>query len=240
MVYDVEFRSAPDGTYIYVPKGRACAPGILILHGSEGRFSGWSSWNALSLAMQGFTTFAIPYGQGGNLWHAGDIHDIELDRTVEALCWLRSHDAVAGHKVGLFGVSRGAEHAILLTSLMARDGVAGLPDAVAAHSPTDTIAGAFVAGPWNSKERDSWDPSKRAWCWRGSSEGLTPTTPIEIERYAGPLFLSHGEDDLVWTVNCTRRLEERLKAAGRNPEIHYYSGEGHGFRAETFNLHQRV
>jgi dienelactone hydrolase len=114
--------------------------------------------------------------------------------------------------------------------------VGGLPDAVAGHSPSDTIVGAFISASWKPRDREVWDPSKRAWRWRGSSEGLTPTTPIEIERYAGPLFISHGEADDVWTVECTRRLEARLKAAGRNPEIHYYPGEGHGFRAETANL----
>lgn len=35
----------------------------------------------------------------------------------------------------MFGVSRGAEHALLLTQLLAEDGSAALPDAVAVHSP---------------------------------------------------------------------------------------------------------
>jgi dipeptidyl aminopeptidase/acylaminoacyl peptidase len=235
MVYEAEFRSGLNGAYLYLPKGRERSPGILLLHGSEGPNGGWSSLYALALAIQGFVTFALPYSKGGNIWHAGDIHDVDLDRTVDALRWLRQHPTVSG-KVGLFGWSRGAEHAILLVSLMARYGLAGLPDAVAAHAPSDTIAGAFIAGTWNPKERETWDPSKRAWRWRGTSEGLAPTTPIELERYTGPVFLSHGEADQVWTVECTRRLEARLRAAGRNPEVHYYPGEGHGFRAETRNV----
>ena len=89
---------------------------------------------------------------------------------------------------------------MLLTSLLARDDPAKLPDAVAVHSPSDTICGAFIAGTVNPKEEETWDPSKRAWRWRGSSDELLPTTPIEIERYSGPLFLSHGEDDKMWTV----------------------------------------
>lgn len=177
------------------------------------------------------------YSKGGNGWHAGDIHDVELEKTVETLHWLRRQPAVSG-KVGLLGGSRGAEHAILLVSLMARDGVEGLPAAVAAHSPSDTIAGAFIAGTCHPKERESWDPAKRAWTWHDSSEGLTPTTPIELELYSGPVFLSHGEADLVWTVECTRRLEARLRAAGRDPEVHYYPGEGHHLSAETQNLAQ--
>lgn len=240
IVYDVEFRSGLSGAILCVPKARERSPGILLLHGSEGGFAGWSSVYALALAMQGFVAFTFSYSKGGNSWHAGDIHDVDLDRTVDALRWLRQHPAVSG-KVGLYGNSRGAEHAILLVSLMARDGLSGLPDALAAHAPSDTIAGAFIAGAWNPKERETWDPAKRAWRWRGTSEGLTPTTPIELERYSGPVFLSHGEADQVWTVECTRRLEARLRAAGRHPEVHYYPGEGHGFRAETRNVaHERL
>jgi dipeptidyl aminopeptidase/acylaminoacyl peptidase len=226
MVYDVELRPALKGAFLHVPIGQERSPGLLLLHGSEGRFSGWMVWKALALAMKGFVTLAYPYGRGGNSWHAGDIHDVDLDETAEALRWLREHPTVSG-KVGLYGHSRGAEHAILLVSLMARDGPGDLPDAVAVHSPSDTIVGAFIAGFFHPKEGDTWDPSKRAWRWRGSSEELTPTTPIELERYAGPIFLSHGEKDQVWTVECTRRLEALLRASGRDPEVHYYPGEGH-------------
>lgn len=240
MAYDVEFRPALKGACLHVPKGTERSPGILLLHGSEGGFSGWSSWLAFALAMKGFVTFPYPYSKRGNWWHAGDIHDVDLDETAAAMGWLREHPTASG-KVGLYGVSRGAEHAILLTSLMAREAMAGLPDAVAAHSPSDTVVGAFIAGTYHPKERETWDPSKRAWRWRGSSEGLTPTTPIELERYCGPIFLDHGEDDQVWSVDCTRRLELRLKSSGRDPEVYYYPGEGHDFKCESRNTaHARL
>ena len=106
MVHDVEFRSGLNGAYLYIPKGRARSPGVVLLHGSEGGSAGWSSVYALALAMHGFATFAFSYSKGGNSWHAGDIHDVDLDRTVDALRWLRQHPAVSG-KVGLYGSSRG-------------------------------------------------------------------------------------------------------------------------------------
>lgn len=79
--------------------------------------------------------------------------------------------------------------------------------------------------------------SEGAWSWRGSSETLLPTTPIEVERYAGPVFLSHGTADRVWSVEMTRRLEARLRAHGPTPEVHYYEGEDHIPRSETENEH---
>lgn len=134
------------------------------------------------LAAHGFLAFPFGYSQGGNVWNAGSIHEVSLDRSAAALEALRGFDVSSG-RVGLYGVSRGAEHALLLTSLMARDGVPGIADAVAAHSPPDCICGAFdgrifrdVGDPgWQA-----WDGTQRAWNWRGSSEALLPTQPIEI------------------------------------------------------------
>jgi dipeptidyl aminopeptidase/acylaminoacyl peptidase len=220
---------------LYVPQGRAQAPGLLFLHGSEGGMAGWNHVPALWFATMGFVTCPFSYSKGGNFWHAGDIVDVDLDHTEEALGALRTHEAVSG-SVGLVGASRGAEHALLLVSLMARDGSPDLPRAVAVHSPSDTIAGAFVSGSLHPKKRETWDPSRRAWRWRGASDDLKPTTPIEVERYPGPLYLSHGEVDSVWSVECTRRLEARLRAAGREPEVHYYAGEDHGLRPEAANV----
>jgi hypothetical protein len=113
-------RSVSSRACLHVPKGSERSPAILLLHGSEGGVGRWTASLALALAMKGFVTFAYPYSKGGNFWRAGDIHDDDLDETVDALRWLREYPAVSG-KVGLYGHSRRAEHAILLTSLMAMD-----------------------------------------------------------------------------------------------------------------------
>lgn len=224
----------------YAPSGEGAFPAVLLFHGSEGAWSGWIDATATLLAAHGFFALPLRYATGGSSWHAGRIVDVPLDRSVEALADLRSHPLSNGH-VALVGVSRGAEHALLLTALMARDGVAGLPDAVAVHAAPDVVCGGFDA----AGERDvddpnwrSWDPAQRAWTWRGSSDTLLPTTPIEIERYGGPLLLSAGTRDAVWTVEMTRRLEERLKRYGRKPDVHYDEGENHGpFSADAQNRH---
>ncbi|UEQ06545.1 prolyl oligopeptidase family serine peptidase [Halomonas profundus] len=78
---------------------------------------------------------------------------------------------------------------------------------------------------------------KRAWTWRNSHEGLLPTTPIEIGRYPGPLLLSHGTKDRMWSVEMTKRLEQRLREHGRSPEVHYYEGEDHIPSSSGQNAH---
>lgn len=223
----------------YGPSGDAPFPTILLLHGSEGGWSGWSHRNAMFLAAHGFLAYPHSYSRGGNGWNAGSITDVPLDHTVEALKALRTMPWCSG-KVGLYGISRGAEHALLVTSLMARDGMDGQPDAVAAHGSADVVCGAFDARTWRDRGDPGWqvwDPGSRAWTWNGSSEDLKPTTPIEIERYRGPLFLSHGTQDKVWDVAMTRRLEARLLANDREPQVHYYEGQDHVGDGAGENMH---
>lgn len=227
MAFDINIQAGPDGAWVYVPCGRP-RPAIIVLHGSEGGHAGYSQVQALRFAHSGFCTVAPNYSRGGNLWHAGDIQDVELDRTEKLLIQMRDSN-LCSDKVGLYGASRGAEHALLVTSLMVQAESNGVPNAVAVHAPCDTVADAFVSKDFDPNDYEIWDPSRRPWRWRGSSDDLKPTTPIEIERYKGPLFLSHGENDQVWTVDCTKRLEARLRANGRDPEVHYLPGEDHGF-----------
>lgn len=230
-------RLLPDFGTTYGPAGQGRWPAVLILHGSEGGFSGWSHRNAMLLAAHGFLAFPLSYSVGGNAWNAGSIDNVELMRTVEALTALRGFGWCDG-SVAVFGVSRGGEHALLVAALMARDGMAGLPDAVAAHAPPDVVCAGFDARAYRETGDagwQAWDPARRAWLWNGSAEAILPTTPIPIEAYPGPVFLSHGERDRVWTVEMTRRLEARLKAHGRDVEAHYFPEEEHSLRSDAEN-----
>jgi hypothetical protein len=185
-------RLIPDWGTTYGLPGEGPFPSVITFHGSEGALSGWSHRNAALLAAHGFLAFPFGYFKGANAWNAGNIEDGPLDRSLDALAALRAFQYTS-NKLALYGVSRGAEHAVLLTALMAREGLPGLPDAVAAHSPPDVICGAFDARRYRDSGDPggiSWDPAKRAWSWRGLSDGLLPTTPIEIERLNGPLLLS--------------------------------------------------
>jgi len=193
--------------------------------------SGWTNVVATELAYRGFATYPHPYSSGANPWQAGGVIEYALESTVDAMRWLRKHPAING-RVGIWGGSRGAEHALLLTSLLARDAPEDLPDAVVAQAGADTIVGGFICASLSAKPDAAWDPAKRAWTWRGSSEELKPTTPIEIERYAGPLMLTAGKKDLAWSSEQTRRLAERLQAAGRRPEVHISEEDGHWYTTE--------
>lgn len=224
----------------YSPPGDGPFPTVLVLHGSEGAWSGYSYLSAAILAAHGFLAVPFGYSVGGNAWNAGNILDVPLDRTAEALSAL--HALPISGKVGLYGVSRGAEHALLVTSLMARDEVPELPDAVAVHAPSDVICGAFIGANWRDTGDpgwQAWDPALRAWTWKGASDALLPTMPIEIERYVGPLLLTHGANDTMWSADMTRRLAARLRLHGRTPEVHILPGQDHAPMGAGENAYHR-
>jgi len=229
MTLAVVRRLLPDWGTTYGPPGDGPFPAVLLLHGSEGALSGWSHRTAAILAASGYLAYPHGYSVGGNAWNAGAIENVELTRTAAAIAALRAAPWCDG-RVILYGVSRGAEHALLVASLMARDGVAGLPDAVAALAAPDVVCGAFDARSFRDAGDpgwQAWDPARRAWLWNGSSDDLLPTTPIPVEAYPHPVWLATGLRDRTWSPEMTRRLEARLKRAGRPVEAHYYEDEGH-------------
>lgn len=215
---------------VYVPPGEGPFPAVMLLHGSEGGWSGWAPRNAVLFAAHGFVAFPFPWSLTGSVWGAGTIRDVPLDRTAEAMEAFRALPET-GAKVGLWGVSRGAEQALLLASLLAEAGHS-LPDALAAHAPSDIIHGAFDPEAW----RAGREPEGHAWTWRGDAAQLPPGTEIAVERYPGPLFMSVGDQDSIWDHRMTLRLRDRAKAAGRNPEVLVMPGEDHAFTPEGENV----
>lgn len=220
---------------LYEPTGGEPAPHVLVLHGSEGAWSGFAHLQAASFAARGIAALPFGYSVGGNLWNAGRIENVPIDQTAAALDTLRRRPRSAG-KAGVYGVSRGAEHALLLAVLMTADDTLHAPDAVAVHAPPDVICGAFDAREWRDPGDpgwQAWDPARRAWTWNGTSETLLPTQPIAIHQYAGPLLISAGDNDTTWSSAMARRLADRYATDGRVAEQLIFPGEGHMLSAEA-------
>lgn len=235
-------RLLPEWGTTYGPSGERTFPGVLILHGSEGGMSGWSHRTAAMLAADGFLCYPHSYSEGGNAWNAGHIEDVEIGRTAEALSALRNFGPCSG-KVAVYGVSRGAEHALLLAALMSETGMQDPPDAVACLAAPDVVCGAFDARSFRDSGDpgwQAWDPSRRAWKWNESSDKLLPTTPINVENYSAPLFLSAGLKDRTWSPEMTRRLQKRREANGLSVETHFYEDEGHVPGSDGENQHHEL
>lgn len=229
---------------------------ILMLHGSEGGSVRSLSSEANVLAMMGYGVMTYCYfdcNRGLN-GPRQTLKDVELTRIQSAIRWLRRNPAGNG-KVVVYGFSRGAELTMILGSLDATPETR--PSALIGHSPSDVYNGAYnwdwsEYACWicklgegqcnqNSKETDyRWNPScnpdndfnkidfsKSAWLLKGMN--LPAGKPIAIEKYDGPILITVGIKDKVWPFEQTQRLEARLKANGRIPEVIYFAEADHGF-----------
>jgi pimeloyl-ACP methyl ester carboxylesterase len=220
---------------IYWPGHNTPRGGVVCLHGSEGGFGGWNDLNCTMFAANGFVALSHNYTQIARSFTRPDIDDVPLDQTEAALMALRKELAPYRCGIGLFGVSRGAEHALLLTQLLTEDGCATLPDAVAVHSPPDAAWPAFIVSDFQMGKPWAGDRQRPSWSWRGGHERSRPGSLLGVTPLPCPVFISQGTNDKVWGDRMARRLVERMAKAGRPPEAHFFEGEDHTFQAEAAN-----
>lgn len=231
------------GSTIYVPNGgeKESRPGVLVLHGGKGGSDDRYRLIAQFLAANGYVAFAYCYFDcARDPRHPGEtLSKLKIEKVGEALDWLKKSPYVAGKKIGIVGFSKGSELALLLSSRFPSGA-----DALALHAPTDVTSAAvnwewfnprcyveslFGAKKWNracgNDDPKKFGPASAAWSIAG--QDITPGTRIEVEKYPGPIYISHGTDDRTFEVERSRRIEAKLKLAGRPPTVHYFTGEDH-------------
>ena len=208
---------------VYGPPSGDNLPGVVILHGSEGPMAGWNHRFAVILATRGVLALPWSYGEG-DFWGAGPIAGVDIRGVEAAVTALRAHPRC--RQAGVFGWSMGAELALLTASIVADP--ARLPF-VAAHAPSDIVREAFDPDTFRKegKRLGNAPNAPPAWVWPGEEARLRPGTPIEIERYSGPVFLSVGDADSIVDPDCTRRLADRLRAADNPADLFIAEGQDH-------------
>jgi dienelactone hydrolase len=211
----------------YIPRDQDVRGGVLVLHGSEGGGFGTHDRTAVLLACHGFT--ALAYDWCGSYERPVDglpskVVDIAIEGPVKALRWLQRHESVRNKPVAIHGISRGAELAMIIATL-SQDPMVPRLAAVSSLSGSDRIVRGF-SWKWSKKSRKKVSHRKaRAWLWKG--EYLIPGTPIPVERCDAPVLLIHGLKDTLWKAKRSKRLERRLKAAGKYVETFYMADEAH-------------
>jgi dienelactone hydrolase len=182
------------------------APVVVILGGSEG---GEDTWTAGALALIGFPALALGYFQEPGLPRC--LCSIPLDYFVRVIGWLRVQPVARGRPVVLYGVSRGAEGALLIASYEP-----DLVNAVVASSPSSVIVGAF-GGPG------------AAWTLHGRPLPTGQVIPVDNIRV--PLLLGDGGQDEVWpSAESATMIGVELGGSGDHAPYTnlYYPGAGHG------------
>jgi dienelactone hydrolase len=238
------------------PKGSRASkplPLVIVLGGSGG---GFDLDKAAVLSRHGFATLAIAYFGIPPLptW----LHRIPLDYFEAAFAWLAAQPEVDLNRLGILGVSRGAELALLLASTFPQI------RAVVAFAPSSV---AWAAG---GREKSTGEDIP-AWIYHGEAVPFAPLplrrfmlrsaipvvafrrpvlfrnlfsaalrnraaverAAIPVENIRGPLLLISGGDDHLWpAVEMSESILARLK---RNNFAHaasllHYPRAGHMLR----------
>ena len=218
----------PGAILVSLP-GSARRPAIILLGGSEGG-SEFASVMAPKLASQGYAVLGLPYYSPAGYSANGAIPpelpslpaafaDIPVDRLQLARDWLSQQPRVDASRIAVYGVSKGAEFALIASTHMP------WIKAVVAVVPTDVV--------W-----EGWGPGaekgdRPSFSWRGEPlpfvpyldfaaefDGYRTNTPvivrrpqdrgraanpdrvpaarIPVENYAGPMLLVAAGDDQLW------------------------------------------
>jgi dienelactone hydrolase len=238
---------------LFIPPGREPHPIVIVLGGSGG---GYDLDKAAVLSRHGFATLSLAYfGMPGlPTW----LHRVPLEYFARAMAWLGRQPEIDARRMGVLGISRGAELALLLSSTFPEIG------AVVAYAPSVV--------PWGSGGRDK-ATGEVIPCWTRGGEAL-PFAPlplrgfmarsavpvallrrpvkfrnlfraalrnreaiaraqIPVERTRGPILLISGGDDHVWPASrMAEMICTRLHARNfaHSVEHLHYPKAGHELR----------
>ena len=252
---DTQEVAAFPGARLYRPLGTTGSlPVIIVLGGSEGGSSGARSI-APRLAELGYAALALPYYNPG--WSSERLPglpsafvDIPVDRLEVIKRWIDRRSDLNQNRIGLYGVSKGGEFAMIAASRFPWLTV------VIGIVPSDVV--------W-----EGWGSSKASgetssFAWRGKALPFTPyegmdeaiaalsrgerrslTLPhldgrrdnptraaaarIKVERFTGAMLVAGADGDLTWpSGEMTRAIAERRAEHGLPTVSLTFLDAGHG------------
>lgn len=248
---------AMPGAFFATPEGSGPFPTIILLGGSEGG-DGTVRRKAPMFLAEGYAVLGLPYYSPAYFGRQPQFpelprafHDIPVDKLEQARDWLRAQPSVGDQTIGLYGVSKGAEFALLGGSLI--DGFS----AVAAIVPTDVV--------WEAWGPGTVEGESSSFSWRGEPLPFVPyigmteeiakyaqpnpqvrlRTPqdagrhryperveaarIKVERIDEPVLVAGGDQDDVWASGeMAQYLAERRYAANLPTVSLIFPEAGHG------------
>lgn len=227
--------------------------GMVVLSGSGG---GFDLDKAAVLSRHGFATLALAYFGAPPLppW----LHRVPLEYVESALSWLAAQPEVDPKRIGMLGVSRGSELALLSASRFSavRAVVAYAPSSMAWDSGGREKRTGERIPAWMSEGRaiPSAPLPLRGFLWRSAFPVMAMKRPvmfrnlflaglrnseaadeaaIPVERVNGPVLLVSGGDDHVWPAKqMADAIVARLKKRSFRHEVEHlhYASAGHLLR----------
>lgn len=238
---------------LFVPPRRGPHPAVVVLSGTGG---GFDLDKAAVLSRHGFATLALAYFGIPPLptW----LHRIPLEYFEAALGWLAAQPEIDAERIGVLGVSRGAELALLLAAkfptIHAVAAYASSNVAWAAGGRDKTTGEIIPSWTWQGTPVPFAPLPLRGFMWRSAipvaalrrpvmfrnlfRAGLRNREAIErasipVERIRGPLLLISGGDDHLWpAAEMSAAIVTRSKRNGfaHSVEHLHYPRAGHMLR----------
>ncbi|XP_006046629.3 peroxisomal succinyl-coenzyme A thioesterase [Bubalus bubalis] len=222
---------------LFLPPGSGPFPGIIDIFGIGG---GLLEYRASLLAGHGFATLALAYYDFDDLPKKFDM--IHLEYFEEALCYMLQHTQIKGARIGLLGISLGADICLSMASFLKN------------ISATVSINGSGFSGHRVIRYKDSSIPPlghdlrRVKVAFSGLLDivdvrndivgGCENPCMIPIEKAQGPILLIVGQDDHNWRSELYAQIaSERLQAHGKEkPQIISYPGTGHYIEPPYFPM----
>jgi dienelactone hydrolase len=228
-------------------------PAVIVLSGSGG---GFDVDKAAVLSRHGFATLALAYFGVPPLpqW----LHRVPLEYIESALAWLAAQSEIDPDRIGVLGISRGAELALLSGAKFGniRAVVAYAPSSVAWDSGgRDKQTGEGIpAWMWRGEPIASVPLPLRSFMWRSAIPVVAMRRPvmfrklfraglrnaeavarasIPAEKISGPILLISGGDDHVWPAEeMAGAIVARLKENGFEHAVEHlhFPAAGHLLR----------
>jgi dienelactone hydrolase len=209
----------------YFP-ARQRAPALVTLTGSVGGLT--MNDVAIALQAEGFTVLHLSYYRGPGQNQNAELIPLEYFST--ALGWLQRQPEVDPAKVGIVGVSKGAEAALVVAvrhpELKAI--VAALPSSVVWPGIIWEPRTGPIGSSWSEQGKPlphlphvPYDASKGGTMADNYAASLKavashPESLIAVERIAAPVLLVCGEADQIWpSCPMARQIQNRLTARDR-------------------------
>ncbi|NNM43683.1 MAG: acyl-CoA thioesterase [Chlamydiae bacterium] len=236
---------------LFVPPSDKPLPMIITLTGSSG---GFGENRAQLLASHGFVVLALGYFGVDGL--SSDLQNIPFEYFETAFKWIKRQPAIDSSHIGIYGVSRGAELALLLGCTFPEP-----VQAIAAVVPSSVVYGGSSGGPvdaWlyhgkrlapfapvgkeNSTDNKGLDRAYPILMKERFLEGMKDTKAFEaavipVEKMQASLLLISGGDDQMWpSALYVTQIQERLKAYKSSICCEHlcYPKAGHGISIPNF------
>ena len=219
-------RITEDGILANYFPARQKSAAVLTLTGSVGGLT--MNDVAIALQSEGFSVLHLSYFRGPGQNPNAEL--IPLEYFATALTWLRRQPEVDPSRVGIVGVSKGAEAALVVAvrhpELKAI--VAALPSSVVWPGIIREPRTGPIGSSWSEQGKPlphlphaAYDASKggtMADNYAASLKAVSshPESVIPVEEIAGPILLVCGEADQIWpSCPMAKQIQNRLTARGR-------------------------